>query len=72
MVSGANYDLFLNSLGWMTSRTNSISIRSKSLMSEKITVPAGDASMWSIAITVLLPLAVIGIGIFVFVKRRKR
>jgi ABC-2 type transport system permease protein len=72
MVSGANYDLLLNSLGWMTERQNSISIRSKSLMSEKITVPAGDASMWSIAITVLLPLAVIGIGIFVFVKRRKR
>ena len=72
MVSGANTDLFLNALGWMCERANSISIRSKSLMSQQITVPGGEAGMWSIAITVLLPLAVIGIGIFVFVKRRKR
>ncbi len=72
MVSGANQDLFLNSLGFMCERANSISIRSKSLMSQRLTVPSSAAGLMGALITIILPLVVIGIGIFVFVKRRKR
>lgn len=72
MVSGANQDLFLNSLGFMCQRESSISIRSKSLMGQRLTVPGGTAGFLGAAIAILLPLAVIGIGIFVYAKRRKR
>ncbi len=71
-VGGANQDLFLNSLGWMCERENNISIRSKSLNQQYLTVPDGSASFWSAILSVVLPLAVLGAGIFVVVKRRKR
>ena len=71
-VAGANYDLLLNSLGYMCGYENNISIRSKSLMVQKIVVPSGIAGVIQVSITILLPLCVIGVGILVFVKRRKR
>ncbi|MDD3411797.1 MAG: GldG family protein [Eubacteriales bacterium] len=72
MVGGANQDLFLNSLGWMCERENSISIRAKSLSQDYLTVPSGDATLWSALIAVVLPLAVLAIGIVVCVRRRKQ
>jgi len=72
MVGGSNQDLFLNSLNWMCERENNISIRAKSLDQEYLTVPDGTASFWGAIIAVILPLSVIGAGIFVVVKRRKR
>ncbi|NLI22075.1 MAG: GldG family protein [Clostridiales bacterium] len=72
MVSGANQDLFLNSLNWMCERENNISIRAKSLSQAYLTVPSGQASFWSGLLAVVLPLAVIAVGIVVVVKRRKR
>ncbi|MDD3212864.1 MAG: GldG family protein [Eubacteriales bacterium] len=71
-VSGSNQDLFLNSLSWMCERENNISIRAKSLSQEYLTVPDSSATIWSSIIAVILPLAVLGAGIFVVVKRRKR
>ncbi|NCB36397.1 MAG: ABC transporter, partial [Clostridia bacterium] len=72
MVGGSNQDLFLNSLSWMCERENNISIRAKSLSQTSLTVPSGSASVWSALLAVILPLAVIGAGIIVVVKRRKR
>ena len=72
MVGGSNQDLFLNSLSWMCARENNISIRAKSLSQSYLTVPSGSASVWSAFLAVILPLAVIGTGIIVVVKRRKR
>lgn len=72
MVGGGNYDLFLNSLSWMASREDSISIRSKSLMSEQLTVPSSVSGLMGAVVTVLIPLIVIAIGIIVYVRRRKR
>lgn len=72
MVGGSNQDLFLNSLSWMCERENNISIRAKSLSQSYLTVPSGSASIWSALLAVILPLAVIGVGIVVVVKRRKR
>jgi ABC-2 type transport system permease protein len=72
MVGGSNQDLFLNSLGWMCERENSISIRSKSLSQDYLTVPEGSANLWSVLLAVVLPLAVLSVGIVIVVKRRKR
>jgi ABC-2 type transport system permease protein len=72
MVGGGNFNLFLNSLNWMASREDKISIRAKSLMTPQLTVPSGVSGLIGAAVTVLIPLIVIGIGIIVFVRRRKR
>lgn len=72
MVSGANSDLFLNALGWMCERENSISIRPKSLSTEFLTVPASDASLWSVLLVGVLPLAFLICGAWVTITRRRR
>ena len=72
MVGGGNQDLFLNALNWMCERENNISIRSKSLMAQYLTIPSGEASLLSACIAVVLPLAVLAIGVIVCVRRRKR
>ena len=72
MVGGGNQDLFLNALNWMCERENNISIRSKSLMAQYLTIPSGEASLLSACIAVVLPLAVLAIGVVVCVRRRKR
>lgn len=72
MVGGANEDLFLNSLNWMCERENNISIHAKSLSQDYLTVPDGSATVWSALLSGVLPLTVIGIGIFVVMKRRKQ
>jgi ABC-2 type transport system permease protein len=72
MVSGANTDLLLNSLGWMCERENSISIRAKSLDSEQLVVSSAAASRWSIILVGVLPLAVILSGVVVVVRRKRK
>ena len=72
LVSGANQDLFLNALNYLCARENSISIRSRSLMSTYLTIPSGTASALSVIVTVALPLIVVVTGIVVCVRRRKR
>jgi len=72
MVGGANQNLFLNSLNWMCERENNISIRARSMDSEQLTIPSATADFWSGLLAVVLPLSVLGAGIFVVVRRRKR
>jgi ABC-2 type transport system permease protein len=70
-VSGTNFDLFLNSLDWMTEKTNSISIRAKDLTSAKLTVPSSAISMWGIILIGLIPFGLLLIGILTTLRRRR-
>jgi len=72
MVSGANTDLLLNSLGWMCERENTISIHAKSLDSESLVVSSGDAARWSVILIGVLPLALILTGVVVVVRRKRK
>ena len=72
LVSGANTDLFLNTLEWMCQRESAISIRAKDLSTDYLTVPSTDASTWSLILVVTLPLACLIAGAYVTIVRRKR
>ncbi len=72
MVSGANTDLLLNSLGWMCERENTISIHAKSLDSEQLVVSSGDATRWSVILIGVIPLALILGGVVVVVRRKRK
>ena len=72
MVGGSNQDLLVNSLNWMCERENNISISPKSMDVQPLTVPTGSASIFSALLSVVLPLGVLAIGIYVVLKRRKR
>lgn len=72
MVSGGNLDLFLNSISWMCERENNISIHSKSLTAENLVVPSTASSRWSLVFVVLIPLAFLSTGVYVWIIRKRR
>lgn len=72
-VSGANHDFILNVLGWFCEQEESIAIHAKTLTNDTITVPQGTANVLFIVLVVMIPLLILGIGIYyVLVVRRKR
>lgn len=72
LVAGANDDLFLNALDWMCERASAISIRTKSLDTEYLTVPTASASLLSAIFIGVLPLGFIVVGAVITITRRKR
>lgn len=75
MVSGANYELISASVNWMCKSeedSNTISIASKSYDTSTLTIPAADASFWSIFVTAVVPVVILVIGGGIWMKRRKQ
>ena len=75
MVSGANYELISASVNWMCESeedSNTISIASKSYDTSTLTIPAADASFWSIFVTAVLPVVILVIVGGIWMKRRKQ
>lgn len=72
VAASANLDLFLNALSWLCQQENTLSIRAKNLSTSYLTVPASDASTLSLLLVAVLPLAVLGCGIAVTIRRRRR
>jgi len=71
-VSGANYDLFVNSLGWLAGKRGGVSIRAKSLEEARLTVASGEAARMSVIMIGVLPTLTLGVGIYVFARRKRR
>lgn len=71
-VSGGNFDLFLNTLGWTCEHESSITIRSKSLSVEYLNINAADGMSLNIFFIGLLPLAALVTGGVVWYRRKKR
>lgn len=72
LVSGANADIFLNSLGWCTEKVNSVSIRTISLSIQPLVITESAANTWLIILCAVIPLAVVGAGFAVWFRRRSR
>lgn len=70
--SDANEDFVLNVLEMMCEKDDSISVRSKSLTNEYLTISTGDSSMIKVATMGVIPGAYLLIGIIVAVRRKKR
>lgn len=70
--SDANEDFVLNALEMMCEKDDSISVRSKSLTNEYLTVSTSDASMIKIVTIGVIPAICLVIGIVVVVRRKRR
>lgn len=66
----ANEDLLLNTIGWMKENDANMSVRAKVLPSGQITVEQSQFWTWFVILVVVSPIVLLGLGIFVFVKRR--
>ncbi|MDP4134052.1 MAG: Gldg family protein [Bacillota bacterium] len=72
LVSGGNKDLFLNALNWMCNRDENIAIHTKSLAQEFLTVNSAAISIWSLVFIFIIPAVTAILGIYIFVRRKKR
>ena len=70
--SDANEDFVLNALEKMCEKEDSVSVRSKSLSYEYLTVSTGDASMIKIITIGIIPAAYLAVGIVTAVRRKRR
>lgn len=71
-VSGANSNLFLNVLNWMGGQEESISIRAKSMDRESLTVTQSASTFWSIVMIGLIPIALVTVGVIIWIRRKRR
>lgn len=72
MVSGANGNLLMNAVDWMAGQEETISIRSKSLDEDGLTVTGAENSLWSAVMIGILPAALIALGIVICIRRKRR
>ena len=72
MVSGANGNLFMNTLNWMCEQEETISIRAKSLHQSGLTLTSAESNLWSIVLVGMVPLAFIAAGVTVWIRRKRR
>lgn len=72
IVYSANSDMFLSALGWMCQYEQSMSIHAKAVNSEVLVVPASAGNTWGMIMVIVLPLALLALGLFVTLSRRKK
>lgn len=70
--SDANEDFVLNALEKMCEKDDSISVRSKSLTNEYLTVSTSDASFIKVVTLGIIPAVYLIIGIIVVIRRKRR
>ncbi len=66
----ANEDLLINSINWMRGSEAGISVRAKEIPEGSLSLSSGQFWGWFIGLVAVVPLLLLGFGIFVFVKRR--
>lgn len=71
-VSGGNGNLFMNTLNYMTEQEESISIRAKSLNAQGLTLTKADHTFWGVLLIGVIPLALVGCGVIILIRRKKR
>ena len=72
IVSGGNYTLIKDSLAWMIDTDAAVSVESKSVAVDYLTVTASKITLWTIVTAVAIPAVFIIIGGAVWFRRRKR
>ncbi|MDO4321687.1 MAG: GldG family protein [Lachnospiraceae bacterium] len=72
MVSGGNAKLVMNTLSWMCGHTSTVSVPSKSMSVNYLTVTSASSSFWSIIVIGIIPGAFLIGGLYIWLKRRKQ
>ncbi len=72
MSSGANLNMVMNALSALIGEQDSLSIRSKSLSYNYLTISESDASVIKTLLIGVIPLCFVGAGIYAVIKRRSK
>jgi ABC-type uncharacterized transport system involved in gliding motility auxiliary subunit len=68
--NGANLDMFMNSLNWMSDKKDSVTIRPKSLTSETLTMNQSEALIIAGLSVIIIPALVAIAGVTIWLRRR--
>ena len=72
LVSGANLDLFINSVGYLCEQDNTVSIHAKTVSADYLTVSTAASTFWAFVLIGGLPGAFLLVGIVRWILRRRR
>jgi hypothetical protein len=72
MVSGANMDLFCQSVAFLVGNDIGISIRSKAIMPERLQITASAGNLIAICLIGVIPAVYMIPGILIAIQRRRR
>ena len=72
LVAGADRDLFLNGIGWLSRQEQSISIHPKTLTGEYLTFTDSAAGVLKVAMAIVVPVLFLAAGVGIFMRRRRR
>ena len=64
--------MFVNTFGWLCDKDDAISIPAKTIEQETLTVSEVQGNLLSVVFTIILPVAAIGVGFVVWMRRRSR
>ena len=70
--SGANLDFVMNGLSWMIGNTDAVSIRSKSLDYNYLTISSSSAAWLKVCMTGIIPVGFLLLGLDEVLRRRKK
>ena len=70
--SGANLDLVMNGMSWMIGDTDSVSIRSKSLDYNYLTISSSSAAWLKVCMIGIIPVGFLLLGVDEVLRRRKK
>ncbi len=71
-VSGGNQDFFINALGWMCEFEQSISIHTKSLNYEYLSMDSNAVTVMTVLVIAIIPVSYLVVGLIVFIRRKRR
>ncbi len=72
ITAGGNGQFVLGCISWLASQDTTSLIAAKSLMLEGLSLSSGQVTLWAGVFLVLIPLALLILGIVVTLKRRRR
>lgn len=71
-IAGGNYDMLINTIGWLCEHEEAITIHTKNLDMEYIAINANQVIVWSIVLVIAIPLLLLTAGVVIWVVRRRR
>lgn len=72
LASGGNYSLFLNTLSYLCDEESSISIAAKSITDGSLVLSSAQSTLWSLVLTVCIPLLILAAGLVIWLRRRRK
>ena len=70
LVSGANSDLFINTLAYLCDYESAISIHAKDITVSTLALTSAQVTFWTVVCTLVVPLITLLAGLGVWLKRR--